>query len=122
MAEYGFIAILLVFAILLPAGGIAQSWMLEKIGARPSNPNPTKLETYECGVTTIGTSWIQFNFRYYYFALLFVLFDVETVFLLPWAVKFQKLGMFGLVEMALFLAILVFGYVYAWRKGALEWA
>lgn len=121
MAQYGYIAILLAFAIIFPLGGIMQSWMLEKIGARPNNPNEAKLDTYECGVTTIGTSWIQFNFRYYYFALLFVLFDVEAVFLLPWAVQFRELGMFGLVEMAIFMVILVVGYIYAWRKRAMEW-
>ncbi len=121
MAQYGYIAILLAFAIIFPLGGIIQSWMLEKIGARPSNPNEAKLDTYECGVTTIGTSWIQFNFRYYYFALLFVLFDVEAVFLLPWAVQFRELGVFGLVEMAIFMVILVVGYIYAWRKRAMEW-
>lgn len=121
MEQYGYIAILLVFAIAFPVGGIIQSWLFEKIGARPSNPNPTKLETYECGVTTIGPSWIQFNFRYYYFALLFVIFDVEAVFLLPWAVQYKQLGLFGFVEMAVFMVILVLGYVYAWRKRALEW-
>ncbi|MBI4498753.1 MAG: NADH-quinone oxidoreductase subunit A [Chloroflexi bacterium] len=91
------------------------------MGLRPNNPSRAKEDTYECGVTTIGSSWIQFNFRYYYYALLFVLFDVEAVFLFPWAVKYQQLALFGLVEMAIFIAILVVGLVYAWRKRALEW-
>ena len=70
---------------------------------------------------TIGKTWVQFNFRYYFFALLFVLFDIEVVFLYPWAVAYQKLGLFALVEMVVFIGILMVGYVYAWRKGALEW-
>lgn len=121
MEAYGYVAILMVFAVLFPLGGIVQSWVLQLLGLRPNNPNPTKEDTYECGVETIGSSWIQFNFRYYYFALLFVIFDIEAVFLFPWAIKYQQLALTGLVEMAIFVLILMVGYVYAWKKHALEW-
>jgi len=88
---------------------------------RPHRPSPTKLQSYECGETIVGSSWIQYNVGYYIFALIFVIFDVEVVFLFPWAVAFKKLGLFALIEMFIFLAILIFGLAYAWRKGALKW-
>ncbi|MBI4298206.1 MAG: NADH-quinone oxidoreductase subunit A [Chloroflexi bacterium] len=119
--QYGLIVILSVIAVIIPTSMIAVSWFLSVIKIRPTNPNPVKLSIYECGMETIGPRWNQFNFRYYYFALLFVLFDVETVFLYPWAVHFRKLGLFALIEMGVFIGILVVGWVYAWRKKALEW-
>ncbi|MDW8179758.1 NADH-quinone oxidoreductase subunit A [Thermoflexus sp.] len=89
---------------------------------RPKKPNPLKLETYECGVQTVGDAWVQFRAQYYIFALIFVLFDVEAVFLFPWAVAYNQLGLYAVIEMALFLLLLLGGLLYAWRKGALEWA
>jgi NADH-quinone oxidoreductase subunit A len=88
---------------------------------RPHNPYPKKDINYECAELPIGTSWIQFNNRFYIFALIFVIFDVEAVFLFPWAVAFGKLGLFALVEMVIFILILFFGLFYAWRKGVLKW-
>ena len=88
---------------------------------RASRPGKVKLEPYECGVPTAGEPRQRYSVRYYVIAVLFVVFDVETVFLFPWAVKYKALGLFGFVEMVVFLAILVVGYLYAWRKGALEW-
>lgn len=88
---------------------------------RPGRPDPEKLSTYECGMKPIGQSWGQFNIRYYIFALLFVLFDVEAAFIYPWAVKLGQLKLFAFVEMLIFLAILAVGLIYAWRKGTLEW-
>lgn len=88
---------------------------------RPENPNRTKLMPYECGVDPVGDSRQRYTVRFYIVAILFVLFDVETVFLFPWAVQYKLLGMFGFVEMMVFLAILVVGYVWIWKKGALEW-
>ena len=88
---------------------------------RPNNPNPTKLLTYECGVDPVGTGWSQSYVRYYVFGLLFVIFDVEAVFIFPWALIIDKLGVFGLVEMAVFIGILVLGLVYPIRKGVLRW-
>ena len=88
---------------------------------RPRAPDPIKSATYECGMETEGNTWVQFNFRYYYFALIFVIFSIEAVFLYPWAVAFRQVKLFGFVEALLFILILVVGYLYAWRKGALEW-
>jgi len=88
---------------------------------RPSRPSKVKLQNYECGEVPVGSSWIQYNVGYYIFALIFVIFDVEVVFLFPWAVAFGKLGLFALIEMFIFLLILIFGLIYAWRKGALKW-
>jgi NADH-quinone oxidoreductase subunit A len=88
---------------------------------RPENPNKTKLMPYECGIDPFGDSRGRYTVRYYIIAILFVVFDVETIFLFPWAVRFKALGVFGLVEMLIFLAILVVGYIWIWKKGALEW-
>ena len=97
------------------------SLLLRYLRARPSNPNPVKSSTYECGNETVGETWVQFNFRYYLYALLFVLFDIEAIFLYPWAVAYKQLKLFGLVEMVIFVLILMVGYLYAWKKRALEW-
>src|SRR5947209_8682531 len=88
---------------------------------RPVRPQPQKYLNYECGVDPVGTGWSQSHIRYYVFALLFVMFDVEAVFLFPWAVRLDALGTFGLVEMGVFIVILALGLLYAWRKGVLRW-
>ncbi len=88
---------------------------------RPVRPTPEKVLNYESGVDPSGNMWSQSNIRYYVFALLFVLFDVEAVFIFPWATRLEALGLFGLVEMAIFVFILLLGLVYAWRKGMLKW-
>ena len=87
----------------------------------PRSYNPQKMEAYECGIPTRGKSWMQFRVGYYLFAILFLMFDVETVFLFPWAVIARDLGIAGLLSILFFLLILVLGLAYAWRKGALEW-
>ncbi len=87
----------------------------------PSNPTAAKKKTYECGVDPVGSGWSQTYVRYYVFGLLFVIFDVEAVFIFPWAIRLETLGLFGLVEMAVFIAILLLGLVYAIRKGVLRW-
>ena len=84
-------------------------------------PEPQKYDIYECGEVPEGQAQVQYNVRYFIFALIFVLFDVEVIFVVPWAVVFQELGMFAFVEMLIFLLILIFGLVYAWRKGVLHW-
>lgn len=89
---------------------------------RPKRPGQERRTTYESGMEPIGGAWIQFNIRYYMFALVFVVFDVETVFLYPWAVAFSRLGLLAFIEALVFIAILVIALVYAWRKGALEWS
>jgi NADH-quinone oxidoreductase subunit A len=88
---------------------------------RPSRPQPEKFISYEAGSDPVG-GWGQSNVRYYVYALLFVIFDVEAVFIFPWAVKLESLGIFGLVEMAVFIVLLALGLVYAWRKGVMRWA
>lgn len=88
---------------------------------RPRRPQNQKYINYESGVDPVGTGWSQSQIRYYLFGLLFVLFEVETVFIFPWAVRIDELGVFGLVEMAVFIVILALGLLYAWRKGVLRW-
>lgn len=87
----------------------------------PKQPSVMKSSTYECGEIPVGQPWIRFRVAYYVFALMFVVFDVEAVFLYPWAVIIRRLGVYGLVEMTVFIAILVLGLAYAWRKGAIQW-
>lgn len=103
--------------------GVALVGAFLGIGAilRPSNPTPQKLTTYESGVDPTGDMWSQANIRYYVFALLFVMFDVEAVFIFPWATRLEFYEVFGLIEMAIFIYILLLGLLYAWRKGMLRW-
>lgn len=88
---------------------------------RPNKPSVAKLTAYESGVDPVGDGWSQSQVRYYIFALLFVVFDVEAVFIFPWATQLERYGSFGLVEMGIFVAVLLLGLVYAWRKGVLRW-
>lgn len=88
---------------------------------RPERPQPMKYDTYECGEEVEGPSWIQFNIRFYVIALIFIVFDVEIIFLFPWAVVFQQLGMFALIEMLVFIGMLLVGLAYVWKRGDLEW-
>lgn len=108
--------VLIMAAVAFSAVGILVSKLVIK-----ANTNKVKGEAYECGVPTIGQSWIQFNVGYYLFALIFLIFDVELIFLYPWAVTVQKLGMFAFVEAIVFLFILFIGFLYAHKKGALKW-
>ena len=108
------VVILTAIALVAVALGIANA-------ISPRSFNPQKGEAYECGIPTRGKSWMQFKVGYYLFAILFLMFDVETVFLFPWAVVVQDLGVYGLISIFFFLVILLFGLAYAWRKGALEW-
>jgi NADH-quinone oxidoreductase subunit A len=119
--EFGRTGILLAFAVLFPSLPLLISFLLRQLRLRPDKPDPVKTDTYECGVETEGDSWVQFNFRYYLVALIFVVFDVEAVFLYSWAVAFPDLVVVGYIEALTFVAILAVGYVYAWRKKALEW-
>lgn len=119
--QYALLLILLGVATAMPIGLLLASRVAQTFGLRPYRPSPVKQETYECGVETVGGQWRHFNFRYYRYALLFLVFDVETVFIYPWAVHFKQLGLFALVEMFVFLGILALGWAYAWRKRALDW-
>ena len=122
LSEWGQVGFLIVLALVFPIGGIASSWALGLLKLRPQRPDPIKESIFECGVETEGTAWVQFNFRYYYYALLFVVFDVEAVFLYPWAVSLERAAIAGFVAVATFIVILTIGLVYAWRKDALEWS
>jgi len=116
ITDYGYVGLFLIFGIAFVAGALIVSWLL-----RPRDPNPIKRSPYECGEIVKGNSWIQFNVRYYLIALIFVIFDVEVLFLVPWAVIFRALGPVAFVEMMVFIGILILGLIYAWKKGALEW-
>jgi NADH-quinone oxidoreductase subunit A len=121
LPEWGQAGFMILLALIFPIGGIGFSWLLGVLGVRPQHADKVKEATYECGVETEGPTWVQFNFRYYYFALLFVIFDVEAVFLYPWAVSFAHAGTTAFVEIITFVVILGIGLLYAWRKKALEW-
>lgn len=119
--QFGRVVILLGVALAFPALPLSVSYLLYRFKIRPENHDPIKDATYECGVIAEGGSWGQFNARYYLFALGFVIFDVEVVFLYPWAVVHAEQAVETLVKAAIFIGILAFGLAYAWRRGALEW-
>ncbi|MGC8865429.1 MAG: NADH-quinone oxidoreductase subunit A [Bacteroidales bacterium] len=112
----GLLITFFITAIVLVAAGILAAWLLA-----PTSFNKQKAEPYECGIPTKGTSWMQFNVGYYLFALLFLIFDVETVFLFPWAVVMKTIGMTAFIEILIFFVIIVLGLAYAWKKQALKW-
>lgn len=114
--QWLYIGIFLVLAPLFPALAL----LIPRLIA-PRKPNSIKSQTYECGIETVGDTWVQFKVQYYLFALVFLIFDVETVFLYPWAAAFNFLPLFAVLEGVLFILILIGGLIYAWRKGALEW-
>ena len=119
--QFGRAGFLLIFAASFPLIPIAASVALGVFHIRPAKPDPVKQSVYECGMVPIGDAHVRYTVRYYLFALLFVVFDVEAVFLYPWAVAYRHLGLYAFVEAVIFLAILGVGYVYAWRKRAMEW-
>lgn len=121
LANYGYIGLFLIVAILFAVTTLLLPFLLRFIGIVPHKPNPIKSSTYECGMETIGKTWVQFNFRYYFYALIFLALDVLIVFLYPWAVDLRRLGSFGFIGMLIFISIIVVGYIYAWRKKVLEW-
>jgi NADH-quinone oxidoreductase subunit A len=114
---YLFVVLFMVLGIFLP---VAALWVIGPL-LRPHNPTKAKRTTYESGVEPFGDAHVRYNARYYLFALMFVVFDVETLFLYPWAVSFHKLGLYALTEMLIFIFMLVIGLAYAWRKKVLEW-
>ncbi len=114
--NYIFVGLLLVVAVVF---GLAPILIVRIIA--PRKRSLTKGDAYECGVRTYGETWVRFRIQYYIYALMFVVFDIETVFLFPWAVSYAGLGTFALVEMAIFLVILMVGLIYAWAKGVLRW-
>ena len=114
--EWLYLVIFLAIAMFIPAVAIGAAALLS-----PRKPAPIKNSIYECGIETVGESWVQFKAQYYIFGLIFLIFDVELVLLFPWAVAYNQLTLFGIFEAVLFVLILLAGLVYAWRKGDLEW-
>jgi NADH-quinone oxidoreductase subunit A len=116
LTEFGKVLIFFIIGAAFVAAGLITAWIL-----RPHRPYPQKLTTYECGEEPIGSAWVRFNVRFYVIALVFLIFDVEVVFLFPWALVYRQLGLFAFLEMAVFLAILIVGFTYVWVKGDLDW-
>ena len=110
-----------IFLFVLIATGFAIFTIVFSGLIHPRKANAVKLEPYECGIEAVGDARDRYSIRFYLIAMLFVIFDIETVFMFPWAVAVDQLALFGLIEMLIFLFILVVGYFYAWKKGALEW-
>lgn len=116
MSDWAGVFIFLAVGVVFGAGSIIINFIIH-----PRSKSKQKFEAYECGVPTVGPTWVRFRTSYFLYALMFVIFDVETIYLYPWAVKFQFLGPFAFVEMIIFIFILIVGLWYAWKEGALEW-
>jgi NADH:ubiquinone oxidoreductase subunit 3 (subunit A) len=115
--DWMYVGLILIIGAALPVAPIVLTWILG-----PRRANVVKNSAYECGIETVGETWIQFKAQYYIFALAFVVFDAETVFLFPFAVAFGQVNIWAVLEAVLFILILAAGLIYAWRKGALEFA
>jgi NADH-quinone oxidoreductase subunit A len=116
LQQFSFIGVFLIVALIFGIAPITIAFVL-----RPKKPNPRKSGTYECGMQPRGQAWVQYKAQYYIFALAFVVFDVEAAFLLPWALAYQRLELYAVVEAIIFILILLGALVYVWRKDALEW-
>lgn len=116
LTQFGQILVFIILSIVFVLGGIITARIIS-----PKKVTKEKLISYECGETPVGDAWIKFNIRFYIIALVFIIFDVEVVFLFPWAVVFKGMGMIAFVEMFIFLAILFVGFIYLWKRGDLEW-
>ena len=123
--RYGYFSLFFVVALLVPAGMLFASFLFKIIGIRKNNPTPVKTDIYEAGIRTFSSGWSGFNFRYYTFAMMFLIFDVEVIFLFPWAASLIKLndayGLIVLIEMFVFIGVLILGWFLAWRQKAMEW-
>ncbi len=117
MNEWIYVALFMIVGAIIPIGAIVAGFIFG-----PKRPNPIKQSTYECGIEPVGEVWVQFKAQYYIFALVFLVFHVEAVFLFPWAVKLGQLGMYAVIEGIIFISILIVGLIYMWRKGMLEWS
>jgi NADH-quinone oxidoreductase subunit A len=115
--EFEFIGVFGAIVVIIPFATLLIAWLL-----RPKKPSPAKQETYESGIQTIGNTWVQFKAQYYIYAIIFVIFDVEAIFLFPFAVAFEQLDLWALVFVTVFILLLLDGLLYAWRKGAMHWS
>ncbi|MCA9973879.1 MAG: NADH-quinone oxidoreductase subunit A [Anaerolineales bacterium] len=116
LSDWQFIALFVVLSPIFPAAPVILNYVLG-----PKKPNPIKQDTYECGIETVGSSWIQFKVQYYIYALVFVIFDIESVFLFPIAAAYDQISLFAVGATVLFIFLLADGLVYAWGRGVLEW-
>ncbi len=121
LTQFGYIALFMIVAVLVAAAMMLVPIALRFIGIVPKKPNKVKNSPFECGMETLGKTLVRFNFRYYYYALLFVALDILVLFLYPWAVASRALGYAGLAVIAVFILLVFTGYVYAWKKKVLEW-
>ena len=121
LLNYGYIGLFLIAAVLFTLLMVIIPVVLRFLKIVPSNPNPIKNSIFECGMETIGKTWVQFNFHYYFYALVFLALDVLVVFLYPWAVSLRTLGSSGFITILILIAIILVGFIYAWRKQVLEW-
>ncbi len=121
LTNYSYIGLFLIAVVLFTLFMVIIPIALRFLKIVPHNPNPIKNSTFECGMETIGRTWVQFNFHYYFYALIFLALDVLVVFLYPWAVNLRALGIASFVAVIILVAIILVGYVYAWKKKVLEW-
>ncbi len=121
LANYGLIGLFLVVVILFSLTMVGIPIFLRLLRIVPNKPNPIKNSIFECGVETIGKTWVQFNFRYYFYALVFLALDILIVFIYPWAVQLRELGLTSLIAVLILVGIVLTGYIYAWKKKVLEW-
>ena len=124
LEQYGYVLVFLCAGVFFIVMAFVTGWIFSPnglLGLKYRYKKEILVDTYECGVETYGTSWFRFNVSFYLYALLFVIFDIETVFLYPWAISFKQLGMYGFLEMIVFIVILLVGLAYAWKKEALKW-
>ena len=121
LANYGLIGLFFIVVVLFTLSMVIIPIVLRFLKIVPSNPNPIKNSIFECGMETIGKTWVRFNFHYYFYALIFLALDVLVVFLYPWAVHLRQLGLFSFITVLIFVGIVLIGYIYAWKKKVLEW-
>ncbi len=116
LTDFGRVLLFFIIAGIFVTLGLVTAWII-----RPKRPYPDKLTTYECGEDPVGSPWVKYNIRFYVVALIFLIFEVEILFLFPWALVYQDLGLFAFIEMVIFLTILFVGYAYVWVRGDLDW-
>jgi len=121
LANYGLVGLFFIVVIVFSVTMVVIPVILRLLRIVPNRPNPIKNSIFECGVETIGKTWVQFNFRYYFYALVFLALDILIVFLYPWAVQLRELGFNSLIAVLILVGIVLVGYIYAWKKKALEW-
>jgi NADH-quinone oxidoreductase subunit A len=121
LTDFGYIGLFAIASILVAAIMILLPVILRLIGIIPKKPNPVKNSPFECGMETTGKTWVRFNFRYYFYALMFITMDVLILFIYPWATNTRQSGYFGLIVLGILILLVIVGYIYAWKKKVLEW-